>query len=105
MKFNYREWGTYVADVTYEIKIEDINKILVENYPFTAPISEQTVMDIMLGGSDFDNTMITREDGVEEFFNDVIYDIVSDLRYDNGYTWDIVEADVNGDELTDIEGE
>ena len=101
MIFEYTEWGTYTAKVTSEIKIEDINKILKDNYPTAEPVTEAQVRDIMNHSVEYDNTMIVREDGIEEFLIDVIYDIVSDLRY-NEYDWELYETDMNDDNLENI---
>lgn len=101
MIFEYTEWGIYSAKIISKIKIEDVNKILKEDYPTAEPVTEAQVKDIMEREPGYDNITVVNKHGGIEYLVDIIYDIISVLKF-NDYNWELYETDVNDDTLENI---
>ena len=97
MTLVYKEWGTYVARVTFKIDIEEVNEYFQENYYFEGirPIGPQDIEDAAnYNHTEYlDQHVADREYNEAEFaLLDLLSDYISQKKYED-YTHDIVDID------------
>ena len=107
MKVVFKEWGNYVAYLTFELDLNEINEYFTKEFNFEdfRPIAKEDVEDCMYGEySDYLDQEITRKTNPDYTYTicEALTDYIYEKKYEE-YTWEITDADSLDDEFLKIE--